>query len=68
MKAVCFTRNGKPDMRVIHEDIGDTRETVTRQILSDFEGARVGIAAVKEYGDASRWLGERLLSRQGGAA
>jgi hypothetical protein len=60
MKAVCFTRNGKPDMRIIHGDIGDTRETVTRQILHDFEGARVEIIAVKEYGDANGWLADGL--------
>jgi hypothetical protein len=56
MKAVCFTRNGKPDMRLIHTDIGDTFESIVRHIKSEFADKNLDIAGIKDYEDANQWL------------
>jgi hypothetical protein len=60
MKAICFTRNGKPDMRLIYEDIGDTPEKVTQSIEAEFQGWELVITGIKEYEDATEWVRSRL--------
>ncbi|MDR0387255.1 MAG: hypothetical protein LBH57_04390 [Treponema sp.] len=60
MKAVVFTRNGKPDMRLIHEDIGDTAEAVISHIETEFEGKNLAIIGVKNYEEANEWLCFRI--------
>ena len=60
MKAVIFTRGGKPDMRLIHEDVGDTYETIVSHIKTEFAGKKLDIYGVTEYEDANEWLRFRL--------